>query len=99
MHYLEKYVSGKARKCIEGYFLYTSDSTYEEAKAVLDKRFGDMFVLQNAYREKLEKFPKIAPRDSAGLRRYTDLLRQCLSASRVIPSMSALNDIRENKRI
>ena len=58
-----------------------------------------MFVLQNAYREKLEQFPKIAPRDSAGLRRYADLLRQCLSASRVIPSMSALNDIRENKRM
>ena len=84
MHYLKKYISGKARECIEGYFLYTSDSTYEEAKAVLDKRFGEMFILQIAYREKLEKFPKIAPRDSAGLRRYADFLRQCLSASRVI---------------
>ena len=99
MHYLKKYISGKARECIEGYFLYTSDSTYEEAKAALDKRFGDMFILQNAYREKLEKFSIIAPRDSAGLRRYADLLRQCLSASRVIPSMSALNDIRENQRM
>ena len=27
MHYLKKYISGKARECIEEYFLYTSDST------------------------------------------------------------------------
>ena len=97
MHYLKKYISGKVCECLEEYFLYTSDSTYEEAKAVLDKRFGDMFILQNAYREKLEMLPKIVHRDSAGQRRYADVLRQCLLDSRVIPSMSALNGTRENK--
>ena len=99
MNYLKKYISGRARECIEEYFLYTSDSSYEETKALLDKRSGDMFILQNAFREKLEKFLKIAPRDHAGLRRYADLLRQCLSASRVTPSMSSLNGIHENKRM
>ena len=51
MHYLKKYISGKARECIEGYFLYTSDSTYEEAKAVLDKRFGDVYSAKRLQRK------------------------------------------------
>ena len=99
IHYLKKYLSGKARECIEGYFLYTSSTTYEEAKAVLDKRFGDEYTLQHAFREKLEKFPKLSKGDSQGLRRYSDLLRQCLAVSRVFPSMTSLNDIRENMRM
>ena len=60
IHYLKKILSGKARECIEGYFLYTSSSTYEEAKAVLEKRFGDKYALQHAFREKLENFPRLS---------------------------------------
>ena len=99
IHYLKRYLGGKARECIEGYFLYSSESSFAEAKELLDKRFGDPYVIQSAFRDKLEGYPKIPSRDSAALRKYSDFLRQCLAASKVIPCMDSLSDVRENKRM
>ena len=99
IHYLKRYLSGKARECVEGYFMYSSEYSYKDAKALLDKRFGDVFVLQNAFRDKLEAMPKLQGNDYVGLQKYSDFLRQCASAAKVIPSLNALSDIRENMRM
>ena len=99
IHYLKRYLSGKARECVEGYFMYSSEYSYKDAKALLDKRFGDVFVLQNAFRDKLEAMPKLQSNDYARLQKYSYFLRQCASASKVIPSVNALSDIRENMRM
>jgi hypothetical protein len=98
IHYLKRYLGGKARECIEGYFLYTSESSFADAKALLDKRFGNPYVLSSAFLDKLEAYPKVPDRDKAVLRKFSDFLRQCLAASKVIPGMS-LNNPRDNMRI
>ena len=74
--------------------MFSSESYFTEAKEPLDKRFGDPYVIQSAFRDELEGYPKIPSRDSAALRKYSDFLRQCLAASKVIPCMDSLSDVR-----
>lgn len=99
IQYLKRYVSGPVRDAIEGYFLLPSDRAYEEAKKTLDKRYGDPFVISNAFRDKLEKWPEILPRDGTGLRKFPDFLQQCQIAMHTISSLSVLDDDRENRKL
>ena len=99
IHYLKRYVSGPVRDVIEGFFLLPSDMAYEEAKKTLDKRYGDPFVISNTFRDKLDKWPKIPPRDGTGLRKFSDFLQQCQIAMQTISSLHVLNDDRENRKL
>ena len=95
IHYLKRYVSGPVRDVIEGFFLLPSEKAYEEAKKTFDKRYGDPFVISNAFRDKLDKWPKIPPRDGTGLRKFSDFLMQCQIIMQTIRSLHVLNDDRE----
>lgn len=66
IHYLKRYLGGRARECVEGYFLLSSDEAYIEAKQKLEKRFGDPFVLGRAFSNKLENWQNISSRDGVG---------------------------------
>ena len=99
IHYLKKYLSGEAKAAVEGYFLLMTDDAYDEAKALLEERYGDSFVIANAFRNKLEAWPKVQSRDGAGLRKYADFLRQCETAMNSIGSLNVLNDDRENRKM
>ncbi|MES9904690.1 MAG: DUF1759 domain-containing protein, partial [Sedimenticola sp.] len=99
IHYLKRYLAGPVREVIEGYLLLESDEAYEEAKRTLDIRYGDPFVIANAFRDKLEKWPKVAPRDGTALQKFGDFLQQCQIAMQSIGSLSVLNDDRENRRL
>lgn len=99
IHYLKRYVAGSVKELIEGYLLLSSDDAYEEAKMALNKRYGDPFVIANAFRDKLENWPKIQVHDGTGLRKFADFLQQCLVAMRSIRSLSVLNDDRENRKL
>ena len=98
IHYLKKYLSSSVREVIENLFLLSSDEAYEEAKKLLEQRYGDPFVIGNAFRDKLEKWPKIQPRDGHGLRKYTDFLKQCNTAMNSINCLGVLDDDRENRK-
>ena len=45
LHYLKRYVSGKALEVVEGYFLLQSQDAYEKARGDLKRRFGDPFTV------------------------------------------------------
>ncbi len=85
IYYLKKYLGGSARESVEGFLLLNSDQAYDEAKALLDRRFGNQFVVANAW-------PKVDGRDGPALRRLSDYLGQCLVAMRTINSLSVWND-------
>ncbi|XP_050413224.1 uncharacterized protein LOC126827753 [Patella vulgata] len=99
MYYLKRYLSGSARECVENYFLLSTEDAYDEAKKLLDDRFGNSFVIANAFRDKLDAWPKIHYRDGIGLRKFSDFLRQCEVAMRTTRSLCVLNDDRENKKL
>ena len=99
IHYLKKYIGGNVKDVIENYFLVATPDSYNEAKALLDQRYGDSFVIATAFRDKLEKWPKIASRDGVGLQKFADFLRQCYTAMQAIGNLDVLNDSRENRKI
>ena len=72
LFYLQKYISGEARSVLEGSFYRKDEDAYNQAWEALNARYGHPFVIQRAYREKLNNWPKISSRDSVKLRQYSD---------------------------
>ncbi len=98
-HYLKRYLGGHAKEAVEGYFLLNTEAAFEEAKALLHTRYGNPFVVADAFRNKLLSWSKISTRDSLGLRCYADFLRQCLTAMRTVESLRVLHDEQENRKM
>ena len=99
LYYLSRYLSGDAKAAVEGFFLLATATSFSDAFKVLDKRFGDSFVVGNAFRDKLDGWSKIDGRDSKGLRRFVDFLKQCEAAMKTIHGLRFLNDDRENRKL
>ena len=99
IHYLKRYLGGAALEAVEGFCLLTTADAYEQARNLLDERFGDPFIVANAFRDKLDAWPNIAPRDGSALRKFADFLRQCNTAMQTTESLNILNDSRENRKL
>lgn len=96
---MKKYIGRPVKDVIENYFLVTTSDSFEEAKSLLDQRYGDPFIISSAFRNKLDKWPKIASRDGPWLQKVSDFLRQCYPAKRSIGNLDVLNDSRENQKM
>lgn len=99
LYYLKKYVCGAAQKCLEGTFYRSDEEAYRDAWIKLNQRYGQPFVIQRAFRDKLSKWPKIQPKDAEGLRTFSDFLNACLQAMPHVKSLEILNDCEENQRM
>ena len=99
IHYLKRYLGGAALEAVEGFCLLTTADAYEQARNLLDDRFGDPFIVANAFRDKLDAWPNITERDGSALRKFADFLRQCNTAMQTTKSLNILNDSRENKKL
>lgn len=97
--FLQKYVGGAAREALEGYFLIGSDTAYAAAWELLNERYGQPFIIAKACRDKLHAWPKIAPKESADLRKYVDFLRSCQCAMAHNESLRVLDDGIENQKL
>ena len=99
IHYLQKYLGERVRDVVANFFLCGTEDAYSEAKKLLDERFGDPFVISNAFRSKLDKWPRIQSRDASGLRKFADFLKQCHTAMASVGSLGTLDDERENRKL
>lgn len=99
IYYLRRYVSGQAKKAIDGYFLLGTESAYAAAVEILEERYGNPFTIAKAYRDKLQTWPKIGSKDSFELREFSDFLRSCEAAMVHIKALEILNDCNENRKI
>ncbi|KAJ8351224.1 hypothetical protein SKAU_G00227000 [Synaphobranchus kaupii] len=99
IYYLRRYVNGEALKAIDGYFLLGTDSAYVAAWELLEERYGNPFTIAQSYRDKLHAWPKMGPKDSHELRRFSDFLRSCEAAMNHIKALEILNDCNENRKI
>ncbi|GAB1601919.1 hypothetical protein Ahia01_000470500 [Argonauta hians] len=98
-YFLIKYLDGEAKEAVKGFVeLYGTDA-YKRARQVLKERFGTDFVITEALRSKLEKWPNIHGKDNRGLRRYSDFLNCCQRGSKNIPDLGILNDMRELNKL
>ena len=99
LHYLKKYVGGPALKTLDGIFYRSDEEAYKNAWNRLNQRYGQPFVIQRAFREKLAKWPKIHPRDAEGLRAFADFLQSCQEAMPYVKGLDILNDCEENQKL
>ena len=101
IHYLKKYLGGEAKAAVECTFYVNTDLNvaFNEAKETLDRRYGNPFLISEAIRDKLYKWPIIKPGDGLGLRAFADYLQQCNMAMKTVDGLSILNDCRENRRL
>jgi Protein of unknown function (DUF1759) len=99
IYYLQQYVAGDAKDAVTGCFYGTEESDYQQAWATLERRFGHPFKVQEAFRDKLDKWPRVGPKDSIALQRYADFLQSCLDATPHIKGLAILNDCKENQRM
>lgn len=74
MLYLKSYLTRDARKAVEGFFYRSSKDAYESGWSVLKDRYGNPFIVQKAFRDKLMKWPGIGPNDFLALRDFADFL-------------------------
>lgn len=99
LFYLRKYNSGSAANVIKGSFLRSDDAAYKDAWNRLNSRFGDTFLIQHAYRDKLAKWPKIPKDDGFALREFADFLSSCNDAIQQVKGLEILNDCEENRKL
>ena len=99
IYYLKRYIGGSVKQVVENYFLLSSDNAYDDARHLLDERYGDPFVIASAFRSKLDHWQRVAAKDSKGLLTFLDFLKQCLSAMETNSGLNILNDSCENRKI
>ena len=66
IHYLNKYLGGEAKTAVECTFFVNSNqhTAFLDAKELLEKRYWNHFLISEAIRDRLNKWPKIGPKDS-----------------------------------
>ena len=99
IHYLKRYLGGQVKDAVEGYVLLPPEDAFDEAKKLLEERCGNLFVVANAFRDKLEKWQRMNSGDGPALQRYADFLRQYHTAMWSIGNLSVLNEERENRKM
>ena len=99
LYYLKKYISGSARKCLDGTFFRNDEEAYKDAWKKLEQRYGQAFVIQRAFRDKLSNWPKVLSKDAQGLRDFADFANACLLAMPHVKGLEILNDCEENQKL
>ncbi|XP_052388504.1 uncharacterized protein LOC127934956 [Carassius gibelio] len=99
LFYLQKYIDGEARSVLKGSFYRKDEQAYQQAWEKLNARYGHSFVAQRAFREKLNRWPKIGASEYVKLREFSDFLQSCSDAMPHIKGLQVLNDCEENQKI
>ncbi|XP_051939800.1 uncharacterized protein LOC127612976 [Hippocampus zosterae] len=99
LFYLQKYIAGEAKSSLEGSFYRRDEEAYQQAWDRLNTRYGNSFIVQRAFREKLNGWPKIGGREYFKLREFSDFLQTCSNAMPYIKGLQVLNDCEENQKM
>lgn len=87
---MKKDVGGQARKTLNGIFFSDDEEAYKDAWNRLHQRYGQPFVIQRAFREKLAQWPKIHPKDAEGLGAFINFLHSCQEAMPYVKGLDIL---------
>ena len=99
LYYLGKYTTGKPKEAISGLLLLETEDAYKQARKILSDRFGNPFLVADAYRKKINEWPKIPPNDGTSLRKFSDFLIHCQTATNTMKYLKVLDDPDENRRM
>ena len=84
MYYLEQYTQGKAREIVHS-CLYLGNRGYDEARRLLEGRYGNRHLLIETFSERLRDWPRVSHGDVEGLDRLVLFLTEVQYAMSDIP--------------
>ena len=99
LYYLGKYTTGEPKEVISGFLLLETEDAYKQARKILSDRFGNPFLVADAYRKKINEWPKIPPNDGTSLREFSDFRIHCRTATNTVKYLKVLDDPDENQRM
>ena len=99
LNMLNQFVTGKPKQAVEHYLLIGTEDAYQKAKSILQERCGNCIVVSMAFISKLEKWPKIGPKDAVASREFSDFLDKILAAKETVPGLSVLDYAKENVKL
>ena len=90
LYYLGKYTRGEPKEAISGLLLLETEDAYKQARRIQSDRFGNPFLVADAYRKKINERPKIHPNDGKSLRKFSDFLIHCQMATNTVKYLKVL---------
>ncbi|KAK7489949.1 hypothetical protein BaRGS_00018814 [Batillaria attramentaria] len=93
IHYLKRYLGGAAKEAVSIFFMLRSKNSYQQARHVLEHRFGNPFIINEAFRSKLDSWPSVHSKDKAGLCKLSDFLLQCQTGVEEVRELAILKDM------
>lgn len=92
-------MGGAARKILDGTFCRSDNEAYKDAWNKLDQRYGQPFIIQHAFRQKLASWPKVQHKDAVGLRDFSYFLNAYQDAMPHVEGLQILNNCEENQKL
>ncbi|XP_059093458.1 uncharacterized protein LOC131888586 [Tigriopus californicus] len=77
LHYLEKYTRALPQRLVQSCFNLNSELGYREARELLNQKYGNEFVIANAFLRKLSNWPPIKNDDRDALEEFNVFLLSC----------------------
>ena len=98
--YLDQYLEGEPKSLIGGCLLNPDASQgYKDARALLQKTYGDPYRVSAAYVQKLMDWPMVKYDDAKGLKEYSLFITRCYHAMQNLSEMTCLNSVDNLQKI
>ena len=91
LYFLEQQLEGEPKDLIAGCMYMSHEGGYQEARALLEKEYGDPYKIATAYVTKALQWPNLKGDDATGLKQLSFFLKRCRSAMNGVTHLSVLN--------
>ncbi|KAJ8018203.1 hypothetical protein HOLleu_43941 [Holothuria leucospilota] len=99
LNLLSQHLEGEPLTMIKGYLLLQDKAAYDKARAKLQYWYGGDAVISRAFLGKLESWPKINGKDSAGLKGFSNFLDEIRAAKESKRDLGVLDYPQENYKM
>lgn len=93
LYYLDQHLMGDAKETIAGCVHLEAEFGYKEAWRLLEKEYGDAYLVSVAYLQKLLRWSDVKFDDCVGLKRLAAFLNKCNNAMRSYSDLSVLDHL------
>jgi len=80
LYYLEQLKSGDVKDLIKSCHYLPPEKSYQEARRLMTKKFGDNYRVVAAYEKRALNWPEVKVEDSAALNKFSIFLMRCKNA-------------------
>jgi hypothetical protein len=91
LNHLLRFCAGRAREVIECCVIMDNNLGYQCARDILEKRFGNKYVISKSWLRKISEFSIVKPGDGKELRSFADIVRTCFVSLGALGSRQSNN--------